>query len=89
MSAKDSYSNSFPHRSKTTQAIDKAIGANIATIRKERNLSCEAVAMLMNVEESTYRAFEQGIERVRAADLFRLASVFDIPIQDFYRDIIG
>jgi DNA-binding transcriptional regulator YiaG len=87
VSAKDSSSNAFPRGPRTTEAIDQAIGRNISAIRKDKNLTPETVAEQLNVDLLIYRAFEDGSERVRAADLFRLASLFDVPIHCFYRDI--
>ena len=72
---------------RSVTAIDAAIGRNIMAERKRHGLTCEDVAVDLDVSAWQVSKYEQGRTRVTAARLFLYAQLFKVPVSRFYRGI--
>ena len=70
-----------PH-SETPQAAQ--IGARLRRLRKERRLSQSELARQIGIQQSDLSRMEKGEYRVSLDNLFKILSVFDIKVADFF-----
>lgn len=56
-------------------------------LRVVRGYSQSQISELMGKSKSWYSNIEQGIRKIDAHDLFRIASIFDVDISEIYQSI--
>ncbi|HKS06043.1 MAG TPA: helix-turn-helix transcriptional regulator [Gemmatimonadaceae bacterium] len=64
--------------------IKEAIGKRIAEIRRKRHLSAQAVASKLGVSREAVTHIENGRNNLTAVSLWKLATLFDCNISDFF-----
>jgi transcriptional regulator with XRE-family HTH domain len=60
------------------------IGSRLRRLRKERNLTQAELARQIGIQQSDLSRMEQGEYRVSLDNLFKILSVFDVQIADFF-----
>ncbi|MEL6857732.1 MAG: hypothetical protein AAFO74_05055 [Pseudomonadota bacterium] len=73
----------------TACRIDKHLGARIATARDEQHVGLADLASALEITDQELLAREQGLVRIRASELARLAFHLDLPIRWFYEGLPG
>ena len=71
----------------TADKIDKHVGKNIREIRVTKGLSQEKVAEYLEITFQQVQKYERGSNRVSASRLLRLAQLFNVKIDAFYKGI--
>lgn len=67
----------------TTDMIDeRSIKANIRRIRERMGLTQEAIAQELDIESSTYWRLEEGTTQVINRNVYRIARLADIAVED-------
>ena len=66
--------------------IDKLIGKRIQLKRKEKGLSAEKLAELMDVSQQQLSRYERGVNKINVAHLVELANLLQAPISYFFID---
>ena len=67
----------------TTDMIDeRSIKANIRRIREEMGLTQEAIAQELEIESSTYWRLEEGTTQVINRNVYKIAKLADISVED-------
>lgn len=69
---------------KATNAIDTFVAGKLRTHRRQIGLSQADVAKKLGVTFQQIQKYEAGINRVGAGRLFQFASLYGIPVQDFF-----
>jgi transcriptional regulator with XRE-family HTH domain len=65
-------------------AVDKLVGQNIRIIRQGRGMSQTELGRMIGVTFQQVQKYENGTNRVGSGRLFKIASVFDVPITAFF-----
>jgi len=63
--------------------VQALIGANLRQLREGRGLSCERLARLADLDESTLQALERGATIPSIGMLWKLARELDVPCTAF------
>ncbi len=63
-----------------------SVGARLRALRKERHLTQTELARQIGIQQSDLSRMEQGEYRVSLDNLFKILAVFDVAINDFFRD---
>lgn len=61
------------------------IGSRLRRLRKERNLTQAELARQIGIQQSDLSRMEKGEYRVSLDNLFKILSVFDVQVADFFR----
>jgi len=64
--------------------IDKHIGAKLALLRHERNLSQEELGGILELSQATIHHYEKGNDRISASRLLSIARALESNIAYFY-----
>jgi transcriptional regulator with XRE-family HTH domain len=64
------------------RVLDRAIGARISVLRRARRLSQSRCAEVLGVSFQQMRKYEQGINRISAGAVVRLAELFEVPVEE-------
>lgn len=67
--------------------IRKEIGKRIAEMRKQRHLSARHVAENLGLSREAITHIETGRNNLSAVSLWKLATLFDCDIEDFFPDV--
>jgi transcriptional regulator with XRE-family HTH domain len=67
--------------------IRAEIGKRIAEMRKQRHLSARRVAEDLGISREAVTHIETGRNNISAVSLWKLATVFDCDIADFFPDV--
>ena len=67
------------------QEFQNFLGSNIQRIRKSRGLSQENVAALLSMDRVSIGYIEQGKRAPKLSPLYKLAEVFEVQIEDFFK----
>jgi len=68
----------------TTENLDVKIGKNINEIRTNRGKTLPVIAELLNVSWQQVQKYEQGINRITASSLYKLAQYFNVNLEEFF-----
>jgi transcriptional regulator with XRE-family HTH domain len=63
-----------------------SIGSRLRRLRKERNLTQAELARQIGIQQSDLSRMEKGEYRVSLDNLFKILSVFDLQISEFFAD---
>lgn len=74
---------------KRASLIDQLIAVNIRALRQQAGLSQMSVAASLEISYQQYQKYEQGTNRIGASRLYLLAKLFQIEIDEFYRNVGG
>ncbi|GAA0535576.1 transcriptional regulator with XRE-family HTH domain [Rhizomicrobium palustre] len=69
---------------KTANAIDTYVAGRLRSYRRQLGLSQADVAKKIGITFQQIQKYEAGINRVGAGRLFQIASLYAIPVQDFF-----
>jgi len=69
---------------KATNSIDAYVAGRLRAHRRQLGLSQADVAKKIGVTFQQIQKYEAGINRVGAGRLFQLASLYGLPVQDFF-----
>lgn len=64
------------------RVLDRAIGARISVLRRARRLSQSRCAEVLGVSFQQMRKYEQGINRISAGAVVRLAELFEVSVEE-------
>jgi transcriptional regulator with XRE-family HTH domain len=70
--------------SRKKDPVDSYVGALIKRLRKQRGVSQEALGEALGVTFQQIQKYENGINRVAAGRLQRIAKALDVPIEYFF-----
>lgn len=87
--AKTILSKAAPKAPRRVTATDRIIAANIRRLRRDRALSQEAVAAVLNVSYQQVQKYESGHNRLCLARLVLLRDFFDVPLDEFLQGAPG
>jgi len=62
------------------------VGARLRELRKERHLTQTELARQIGIQQSDLSRMEQGEYRVSLDNLFKILAVFDVAINDFFKE---
>lgn len=71
---------------RTTNDVDRYIGARMRTLRKERGLSQQTLGSALCVSFQQIQKYEKGTNRIAAATLVEAAEYFKVSVTYFYPD---
>jgi len=63
-----------------------AVGSRLRRLRKERGLTQAELARQIGIQQSDLSRMEKGAYRVSLDNLFKILSVFDLDLADFFGD---
>jgi transcriptional regulator with XRE-family HTH domain len=69
---------------KKPELVDKLVAHRVRAYRKERGLSQVDLAKQLGVTFQQIQKYEHGINRIGAGRLYKLAEIFNVPIQALY-----
>ena len=75
---------SHPTAKRRATAEDVAIGQKVRALRFDRGLSQDALAEKIGVTFQQLQKYENGVNRVSAGRLFRIAAALNVPVTAFY-----
>jgi len=61
-----------------------SVGARLRHLRKERHITQSDLARQIGIQQSDLSRMEQGEYRVSLDNLFKILSVFDVEVNDFF-----
>ena len=67
--------------------IQKAFGQRIQLLRKERGLSQERFALLIDMDRTYYSSVEAGKRNISLQNIEKIARGFGLPIADLFKDL--
>ena len=73
---------------KSSQVIKKTLGEVIKKHREEKGFTQEMLAERIGVSRQAVSKWEKGTTEPSTSNLFALAKVFDMPIEDFMHEIV-
>lgn len=73
---------------RTTNDIDRIVGANVRSCREACGLSQAHCAKKLGISLQQMQSYEKGARRISASRLFDLASLLGVPLQSFYNGIV-
>jgi transcriptional regulator with XRE-family HTH domain len=65
--------------------LDIRIGYNLKQARKDSNIPQNDIAKLLSVQQGQISRYENGLDRISASSLFRIAIFYDKDINYFFR----
>ena len=65
----------------------KIIGGNLRYLRRERDLSLQAVATILDVSFQQIQKYESGQNRFTLDKLYKLKHYFNVPYEDFFKGL--
>ena len=78
---------STPMAKPSVQEIDRQIGIRLKKLRQEAGLSAIELAEETDSTQQQISRYETGRNKLSAAQLFRLASAFGVPVSWFFLDL--
>jgi transcriptional regulator with XRE-family HTH domain len=72
---------------RTTNTIDKRLGARVRARRVELGISQERLADLLGVTFQQVQKYEKGVNRIAASRLFQISEALELPIGSFFEGI--
>jgi transcriptional regulator with XRE-family HTH domain len=69
--------------------FDARIGANIRAIRECKRVSRETVGAACGISQQQIQKYESGKNRIAASQLFRIAQILGVPVEDFFAGLDG
>lgn len=60
----------------------RTIGLTIRALRRERDLSQEALADLAGIDRSYMSSIERGLRNISVLNIARIAKALDVPVRD-------
>lgn len=69
-----------------TRQLDNFLGKKLEALRVRKNWSIEKLAIDIGISAYQMQRYEQGV-RIAASLLYRLAKLFDIPVNYFLRPL--
>ena len=67
--------------------IQNSFGKRIRLLRKERGLSQERFALLINMDRTYYSSVESGKRNISLQNIVKIARGLNVPIADLFKDI--
>lgn len=67
--------------------LDTRIGSRVKLLRLERGVSDQTAAARLNLSDVHYRQREMGLLRFTAAEVWRIAHFFDVPLSEIYEGL--
>ena len=80
------YKEILAYRKDTQVLFSELFGMRLKELRKEKNLTQNKVAELLEIPVSTYANYEQGRRDIKIADLIDLMGIFDIEPNEMFDD---
>ena len=71
---------------KAITKIDLHVAKRLRAARLQRGVSQESAGQAIGVSFQQMQKYEKGTNRITAAKLFQLATLYDLPIQWFFDD---
>ncbi|MBE5821014.1 MAG: helix-turn-helix transcriptional regulator [Clostridiales bacterium] len=65
--------------------LKTTITRNLEMFRKERNLTLEDVADIMNIEHSLYADYERGIKFITVPHLVLISRLYKVSVEDLLK----
>jgi len=69
---------------KKPELVDKLVADRIRAYRRGRGLSQVDVARQLGITFQQFQKYEHGLNRIGAGRLYRLAEIFQVPVQALY-----
>lgn len=70
--------------SKNLSSYYKKIGVNLSKQRNKAGYSMLKLSSLLNLKETTYQKYEQGVVRLPLHILFKLSLIYNINLEEFF-----
>lgn len=67
--------------------IDRIVGEKLYEIRKRRGLSLQSIASRMGISYQQLQKYEAGSDRISVSRLYDAASILEVPLSVFLKDI--
>lgn len=67
--------------------IRKAFGQKIQSLRKERGISQEKFALMIDMDRTYYASVESGKRNISLLNIKKIADGFNAPISSLFEDI--
>ncbi|MEL6956163.1 MAG: helix-turn-helix transcriptional regulator, partial [Pseudomonadota bacterium] len=64
--------------------MDRRIGFRVRALRREANLSLEALADQLGLSFQQLQKYEKGVNRISAGLLDTIANILNVPVSTFY-----
>lgn len=68
-----------------TDLHDIIIGINIKAMRKSKGYTLERMGKVLGITLQQFSKYECGIDRISAANLYKVANYFKVDIQTFFK----
>lgn len=69
--------------------IDRFVGMQVRTARRELKLTQEALGKMLNITFQQVQKYERGVNRISSGKLYEIAHVLKRPLGYFYPDQTG
>ncbi|MEM7006353.1 MAG: helix-turn-helix transcriptional regulator [Pseudomonadota bacterium] len=69
--------------------IDRYVGMQVRTARRELKLTQEALGKMLNITFQQVQKYERGVNRISSGKLYEIAHVLKRPLDYFYPDQVG
>ncbi|MEM9668466.1 MAG: helix-turn-helix transcriptional regulator [Pseudomonadota bacterium] len=69
--------------------IDRYVGTQVRTARRELKLTQEALGKMLNITFQQVQKYERGVNRISSGKLYEIAHVLKRPLSYFYPDQVG
>ncbi|MEM7660972.1 MAG: helix-turn-helix transcriptional regulator [Pseudomonadota bacterium] len=69
--------------------IDRYVGTQVRTARRELKLTQEALGKMLNITFQQVQKYERGVNRISSGKLYEIAHVLKRPLDYFYPDQVG
>lgn len=69
--------------------IRQEIGSRIAELRRKRKLTARLVGEKLDLSREAITQIEAGRNNIHAVSLWKLATLFECDIKDFFPDVLG
>lgn len=80
------YKEWIADRKGTQILFSELFGMRLKELRKEKDLTQNKVAEILQIPVSTYANYEQGRRDIKIADLIDLMSIFDVEPNEMFDD---
>lgn len=67
--------------------IQRAFGQRIQALRKEKGLSQEKFALIIEMDRTYYASVEAGRRNISLVNIKKIADGFDIPLSELFSDM--
>lgn len=65
-------------------SVDVSIGHRVRALREQKSLSAIEMSCKLQVSLNVLEAWEAGVLRMRAKDLFRFTAVLEVPLSSLF-----